>query len=215
MTEKPNRPRKMSSFLPHEPSFQYGTTVSRHCPRLSSATRYERFFTEKTIGQLTCRKDDIYEDGGGDFYVYTMKFCPLAGKENLLAICDEEGVLALQDTTKSGEESIVLRQEVHDNAIFDVSFAPFSDIRVATASGNQTVKILDIEAPYDEARELNRLSGPERSIKCVEFAPENPNLIATGSRDNTILVWDLREHSVTNKPCVVIEGAHPKFALER
>ncbi len=129
------------------------------------------------------------------------------GKENLLAIANEDGCLSIHDTNKSGKESLYVDFEAHNNAIFDVSWMPRSDkIITATASGDQSVRIFEILSSED-VKLLHTFKGYTRSVKCVEFAPENPNILATGSRENSILLWDLRESSET-RPCLAIKGAH-------
>ena len=52
---------------------------------------------------MTCHKDDVYEDLGGDeaTYVYAMQFSPFANHGRLLAIANEEGRLMIQDTSKT------------------------------------------------------------------------------------------------------------------
>ena len=37
--------------------------------------------------------------------------------------------------------------------------------------------------------------GHGRSVKCIEFKPDRPNEFATGSRENSILLWDVRDPS--------------------
>jgi WD40 repeat protein len=39
---------------------------------------------------------------------------------------------------------------------------------------------------------LNRNRGYSRSVKCVEFVPDDPNVFASGSRENAIFIWDIR-----------------------
>lgn len=34
--------------------------------------------------------------------------------------------------------------------------------------------------------------GYSRSVKCIEFVPDDPNVFATGSRENAIFIWDIR-----------------------
>ena len=63
----------------------------------------------------------------------------------------------------------------------------------------------------EDVKLLHTLRGYTRSVKCVEYAPDNPNLLATGSRENTIYLWDLRvKHSSDTeaKPDIKICGAH-------
>jgi denticleless len=96
----------------------------------------------------------------------------------------------------------------HNNAIFDVAWMPTEAGKMATVSGDLTVRLWDI-VNSDEVTMMRKFHGSAytRSIKCVEFAPGNPNLVATGDRDNAILMWDIREPSDT-RPALAIRRAH-------
>ena len=75
----------------------------------------------------------------------------------------------------------------HSNAIFDLKWHP-SDEYVATASGDQTIVISSV---HHESR-LTTLAGHTQSVKCIAWDPENGNVLCSGGRDGSILVWDLR-----------------------
>ena len=108
--------------MPHQAHFQYDL----HRSRFSNISKAEKFWSEKYIGHLFCHANDVYEDLGGEesTYVYAIQFSPFKGQENLLAVANEEGRLTIQDTDKSGEDSILVGFEAHNNAIFDVSWMP-------------------------------------------------------------------------------------------
>lgn len=99
----------------------------------------------------------------------------------------------------------------HSNAIFDLKWHP-NDEYIATASGDQSIVISSV---CNESR-LITLAGHTQSVKCVTWEPENGNLLCSGGRDGTILVWDLRvgekwrestDHEELG-PCLVIPQAH-------
>lgn len=99
----------------------------------------------------------------------------------------------------------------HSNAIFDLKWHP-SDEYIATASGDQSIVISSVR---NENR-LATLAGHTQSVKCVAWEPENGNMLCSGGRDGTILVWDLRVgekwgNSTDRRklgPCLVIPQAH-------
>lgn len=99
----------------------------------------------------------------------------------------------------------------HCNAIFDLKWHP-NDEYIATASGDQSIVISSVR---NENR-LTTLVGHTQSVKCVAWEPENGNVLCSGGRDGSILVWDLRvgekwsestEHGELG-PCLVIPQAH-------
>lgn len=75
----------------------------------------------------------------------------------------------------------------HTNALLDLDFSP-DDLRLATASGDQTSKIIDM--PTQQT--LSTLVGHRSSLKQVRFQPESSNVLVTSSRDGDIRMWDLR-----------------------
>ena len=99
----------------------------------------------------------------------------------------------------------------HSNAIFDLKWHP-NDEYIATASGDQSIVISSVR---NENR-LATLAGHTQSVKCVAWEPENGNMLCSGGRDGTILVWDLRVgekwgNSTDRRklgPCLVIPQAH-------
>ena len=51
------------------------------------------------------------------------------------------------------------------------------------------------DAGRDQDNEVCEFKGHGRSVKCIEFKPDNPNEFATGSRENSIFLWDVRDSS--------------------
>jgi denticleless len=75
----------------------------------------------------------------------------------------------------------------HCNAVFDVKWHP-NDEYIATASGDQSVVISSVR---HETR-LATLAGHTQSAKCLTWEPESGNILCSGGRDGSILIWDLR-----------------------
>ena len=76
----------------------------------------------------------------------------------------------------------------HDNAIMDLTFSS-DDALLATASGDQTSRIMDMQTQQS----LYCLSGHKSSIKRVQFQScSGNNIVATCSRDGNVNLWDLR-----------------------
>lgn len=99
----------------------------------------------------------------------------------------------------------------HCNAIFDLKWHP-NDEYIATASGDQSIVISSVR----QENQLTTLTGHTQSVKSVTWEPENGNVLCSGGRDGTVLVWDLRvgENWRTSTgggelgPCLIIPQAH-------
>jgi WD40 repeat protein len=69
----------------------------------------------------------------------------------------------------------------------DLAFSS-DDYLLATASGDQTSRIIDMET--QKVKFL--MHAHSTSLKQVRFQPDNDNIVATSSRDGDIHIWDLR-----------------------
>ncbi|KAF9652109.1 WD40 repeat-like protein [Thelephora ganbajun] len=139
------------------------------------------------------------------------------GKSALLAVAAEDGAVHILNTTRREDWDYEPQRTVfaaHCNAVFDLKWHP-DDEYIATASGDQTIVISSVR---HESR-LATLAGHTQSVKCVAWEPENVNVLCSGGRDGTILLWDLRagENWKTSTdhgelgPCLIIPHAHKDF----
>lgn len=101
---------------------------------------------------------------------------------------DEEGHVRLLDSSSSFDK-IHLSFQVHSNAIIDLDFSE-DDYLLATASGDQTGKVIDMMTQTPVAV----LGHHTASLKQVRFQPGkgSNSVLATSSRDGSIQIWDLR-----------------------
>ena len=110
----------------------------------------------------------------------------------LVAVGDEKGSVRLLESarnSKPGFQDAYLSFQPHDNAILDLAFSS-DDMLLATASGDQTARIIDMPT----RRILTTLAGHTSSVKQVHFQAGSGanNIIATSSRDGSVNIWDLR-----------------------
>ncbi|CAB4066576.1 DTL [Lepeophtheirus salmonis] len=117
---------------------------------------------------------------------YTLRFYPREGeKESLLAIGKEEGQVRLEDVNTN---KTLFNIRAHTNAIFDLDWSPSGDV-ICTGSGDETLGLWD-SSNFKSIQFLR--GGHERTVKTLQFAPGSDKVIASGSRDNSIILWDVR-----------------------
>ncbi|KAI9852214.1 MAG: hypothetical protein M1838_001451 [Thelocarpon superellum] len=117
-------------------------------------------------------------------------FCAASCNTNaLVAVGDEQGGIRLLESAKAMGGDAFLGFQAHDNAILDLSFS-FDDKFLATASGDQTAKVIDMRSQ----RAVASLEGHTSSVKQVRFQPGSGSnhIVATSSRDANVHIWDLR-----------------------
>ncbi|GAA5925500.1 WD40 repeat domain-containing protein [Sporobolomyces koalae] len=117
-----------------------------------------------------------------------------AGRKQVVAIADEEGTISLIAGKKSEWYTGPNREsfQAHSNAIFDLAWSQ-DDQTIATASGDQTVRLHDVETKAC----VGVLSGHLCTVKNVSWDPFNPHMLSTASRDGSIRVWDRRVRGYT------------------
>jgi len=125
----------------------------------------------------------------------TIPFCARglnAPDSTLVAVGDEEGYVRILESAKDGQPPFAkscFSARIHSNAIIDMSFTD-DDSRLATASGDQSARVFDMQKQATIAIFGNHTA----SLKQVRWQPgnSNNNVLATSSRDGSIQLWDLR-----------------------
>lgn len=134
---------------------------------------------------------------------FALAFSKTALGGHALAAADEEGVVTVLDTRRSLNEQMhaatrattpAARFLAHDNAIFDIIWMQ-NDSLVATASGDATVRVFDVETNFRRAL----LRGHSGSAKCIRALPSMPNVLMSAARDGNVRAFDLRTPSVTDR----------------
>jgi denticleless len=128
---------------------------------------------------------------------FALSFSSTAMQGHALAAGDEEGIVTILDTRRNlGDqmhEPAHPRFTAHDNAIFDICWLD-DDCQIATASGDATVRVFDVETSTRRAL----LRGHTGSAKCVRPCPSAPYLLFTAARDGNILGFDMRTPAESN-----------------
>ncbi|KAK3237017.1 hypothetical protein CYMTET_52876 [Cymbomonas tetramitiformis] len=125
---------------------------------------------------------------------FAVKFSKTAKAGRLIAVADEEGYLTLIDSTKALPQEVFGSEYnpeaqwlAHQNAVFDTAWSQ-GDTQLLTASGDQTVKVWDVETQ----RQILCARGHTGSVKTVSLNSANESIFASGGRDGAILLWDQR-----------------------
>ena len=123
------------------------------------------------------------------FQASNIPFCTKSCNTNsLIAIGTEHGNVQLVDTQDDTSfNRALLTFKPHDNAIIDMEFSS-DDSVLATASGDQTARLIDMRTQQTTAVLSNHIS----SVKQVRFQPGDENVMATCGRDGIVNIWDLR-----------------------
>lgn len=129
-------------------------------------------------------------DDGTTVPPFVVKYSRYLMDGKLLAVSDEDGFVTLfEHDAKKGHESkaAVAKWEAHENSVFDLTWTK-GDRHMATASGDQTAQLWDVE----RAQCLAVLQGHHGSVKSIQSRDEQGNVFATGARDGNVCIWDTR-----------------------
>ena len=171
------------------------------------------------LGSVLCSTDDEYPAIGPDLSApastinpepptYCLRFCPVPGYHHLLGLANEDGRVAIQDTSRVLPKIPLTGHPCHDNAIFDIAWSPKNVKNMVTVSGDMKVRLWDLStSDLETMTQVREFGGHSRSVKCVEWRPGSESQFCTGARDNSIMLWDIRDRSDTS-PDNVIRGAH-------
>jgi histone-binding protein RBBP4 len=103
----------------------------------------------------------------------------------------------------------------HSATVNDVQYHPIHSFLIGSASDDLTWQVIDTRLPrYDKA--LYSKQAHRDAVNCISFHPEYEMLMATGSADKSIGVWDLRNfnkklHSLeSHKDAVMNLQWHPQ-----
>lgn len=114
-----------------------------------------------------------------------------------LASASEDGTVKMWDITPASKTNRLLKctrtYTHHTSIVNDVQHHPLHNALVGTVSDDLTLQLLDIRAA-DTTRAAVK-SGEDQhrdAINALAFNPAAETVLATGSADKTIAVWDLR-----------------------
>jgi len=135
---------------------------------------------------------------------YAVKYNP--GAEYRAAVADENGFLKLFRTSRSTLD-LIKEASIQKNCIYDIAW--LSQYELACGGGDQSVAIVDCNS----FERVSLLRGAKESVKSVSTLRGNPFLVASGSLDGSVLIFDSRcnkksDEQHTIGPINTISPAH-------
>lgn len=80
----------------------------------------------------------------------------------------------------------------HTAIVNDVQHHPLHSSLIGTVSDDLTLQILDVRRPTTTASATQAINGHSDAINAFSFNPASEYILATGSADKSIGIWDLR-----------------------
>ncbi|KAI1801394.1 WD40 repeat-like protein [Daldinia bambusicola] len=195
--ELPSWPKPISRLVPLTSRGLAGQLAQRQLGGMPRAGRSFMSFPTPNwridTADFYSKPDDVHSCNSHDSQGRCIPFCVAAcHKNSLTAVGDEEGRIRLLESSGNPSEpfrNIHLCFQAHTNAIIDLSFSD-DDYRLATASGDQTGRVIDMITQTPIAILQNHTA----SLKQVRFQPgkSDGSVLATSSRDGSVQIWDLR-----------------------
>ncbi|OQU94801.1 WD domain-containing protein [Cladophialophora immunda] len=124
-----------------------------------------------------------------------------------LATASEDHTVRLWDITQASKTNKLLhesrRYTHHSSIVNDVQFHPILPNLLGTVSDDITMQLLDLRQPNTERAAAKCERQHRDAVNALAFNLSIETLVATGSADKTIAIWDLRK--LTDK-LHVLEG---------
>lgn len=88
---------------------------------------------------------------------------------------------------RSHDDTQVLQR---DSAINTIAFSKHSSYLYAVGLEDSTIELLDLRNTKDR---LHTIVGHSESISCLEWDPHNDGILASGSQDRRVILWDIKK----------------------
>ncbi|XP_011637057.1 protein lethal(2)denticleless [Pogonomyrmex barbatus] len=170
------------------------------------------------LHRLKCYYNDVYHgispnlntaDYNPDPPVFACHFCTTPGYEEILALANEDGKVAFQNTRIKNKYNQPLEgQQAHYNAIFDIAWMP-GEQKLITASGDHTARLWDICS--SQIKQINYFHAHTRSVKTAVFRDNDKESrrlfqIVTCSDDSCHRIWKVGLEDKEDNEEVKIRG---------
>ncbi|GFS48183.1 denticleless protein homolog [Nephila pilipes] len=174
-----------------------------------------RLNSDGLLSKLVCRQKDAYDSSERELPVppFACKFQRNTDSD-LLAVANEDGDVLLYDTEYG--KGLLKSFNAHQNAVFDICWLP-QDPYIVTAAGDFKCSLFDM----NYCKLISSYAGHTGTVRTVDVCSEQSEMIATGSRDGNINIWDKREKHILyakscDSPSICIHSAHkPPISKEK
>ena len=113
-----------------------------------------------------------------------------------LATGTEDETVRLWDITKFSSTNKTLQPTrtytYHTSLVNDVQHHPLHASLIGSVSDDLTLQILDVRSPSTTTPATQAVDGHDDAINALSFNPASEYVLATGSADKSIGLWDLR-----------------------
>ncbi|KAG6487016.1 WD-40 repeat-containing protein MSI2-like isoform X1 [Zingiber officinale] len=108
--------------------------------------------------------------------------------ENMFGSVGNDHLLMIWDVRSSASGKPQQSLKAHENEVNSLSFNPFNDWILATASKDSTVNLFDLRKL---ATSLHTCLSHVGSVVQVEWSPSHETIFATSATDKRLIIWDL------------------------
>ncbi|CAL9730445.1 U3 small nucleolar RNA-associated protein 15 [Monosporozyma unispora] len=165
--------------------------TSPHDFAVTSSTRVQLFSSKtRQVVKTFSRFKDI---------VYSASF---RADGKLLVAGDATGQVSIYDSYNPRNILVSINASTHPTHV--TKFHQHDNRSLVTASDDRITRVWDISHPYEPTLELG---GATDYIRSISFVPNAPHLITTGSYDNSIRLYDIRNKS--NQPIFKLNHGNP------
>lgn len=126
----------------------------------------------------------------------------LSGSEDTtLCLWNIESILGKNATHQAGTQIPSMATfRGHEDVVEDVDWHPKDPNMIGSVGDDKTIRLWDIRKPSTPAEGSSKSSSlthtvenaHDNDINCIAFNPEKEFLLATGSADKTVAIWDMR-----------------------
>lgn len=106
---------------------------------------------------------------------------------NLFGSVGEDKTIKLYDTRSLQSPSNVIQRHA---AVNTIAFSNHSSNLFAVGLDDSTIELFDIRNPQNK---LHTIMGHSESITALEWDPHNDGIIASGSQDRRVILWDIKK----------------------
>ena len=113
-------------------------------------------------------------------------------KEGMLVSGSDDGIVCIWDICQSESKEVKPLTSMRDahsgQVIEDVQWSHFSENELVSVGDDKCLRVWDIRSGNESC--IAQSSGQTDDLMCVDTSAFDPYIIATGSNDNQVSLWD-------------------------